>query len=77
MYQDRALQIGGTADWITRGCSHQGFSIDIPERSRGFENPLPRTESPGLAQFDESPGLTNSEFFLKGTAFRPYVNVFK
>src|SRR5271156_232792 len=33
------------------------------KRSRGFENPLPRTKSPGLAQFDESPGLPNSEFF--------------
>jgi hypothetical protein len=31
--------------------------------SRGFENRLPRTESPGLAQFDESPGLSNSESF--------------
>jgi hypothetical protein len=29
----------------------------------GFENPLPRTESPGLAQFDESPALSNNEFF--------------
>jgi hypothetical protein len=32
-------------------------------RSRGFENPLPRTASPGLAQFDLDPGLSNSEFF--------------
>ena len=29
-------------------------------RSRGFENPLPRTASPGLAQFDLAPGLSNS-----------------
>jgi hypothetical protein len=27
-------------------------SVCIPEHSRGFENPLPRTKSPGLAQFD-------------------------
>jgi hypothetical protein len=30
---------------------------------RGFENPLPRTESPGLAQFDESPALSKQRVF--------------
>jgi hypothetical protein len=45
------------------------------KRSRGFENPLPRTKSPGLAQFGENPGLSNSEFLrgLDRPAGRLYV----
>ena len=41
--------------WDGTGCSATRAKSPefIPEHSRGFENPLPRTESPGLAQLKQ------------------------
>src|SRR5580700_2888233 len=46
---------------IGRSATRAKAPTYLPERSRGFENPLPRTKSPGLAQFNQGwnslPGL--------------------
>ena len=44
------MVISGSGNGIGRRATRAKALISIPERLRVFENPLPRTKSPGLAQ---------------------------
>src|SRR5580704_18093998 len=49
-----SVVISGSGNGIGRRATRAKALISIPERLRGFENPLPRTKSPGLAQLRRS-----------------------